>query len=147
MFQHVSENTTTFSRSVHVIFDLNELLRVTPRLLAWGSIMSLPRTAIMEVVCHVTDVIPHGFSESDVDYPQIIDSIKDSIYYVFDDHPTAVPRPFYTDQPFQEAVCNYEADVITAGMYLRSRLSANVTYCRFASFLQEDSFLLEIDYV
>lgn len=144
MYQDASDNIMLYR--AHVVFDLNEILQVTPRLLAWGSILSLPKADIMKVACHVADILPLEFNEQSVDYYPIIDSVKDSIYYIFDDNPTDIPRPFMVDDTFQQNVYEYEADVITAGRYIKARLGAKVTFCKFVAFAPNNAFIVEIDY-
>jgi|TARA_B100002019_G_scaffold291939_1_gene313541 hypothetical protein len=144
MYQLDYENSTPCR--VAVIIDLVEFLRDAPGFFAWSDILSLPRSEIMKVVCHIADVIPIGFQPNSVDYYPIMDSFRQSIYYIFDDNPTVIPRPIFVDEEYQNKVSRFEDEVIDLAFQLRNRLPASVVFIRFVAFIPGNAFMIEVEY-
>lgn len=145
MYHHHCDDTMV-SRNGHYVLNIDAFDYDTPRLLAWGSIMALPDSEILKTVCHIADVLPPEPLEQYPDYYSIIDCIKDSIGYVYENNPTPVPRPIFVEDDFTAQALNFEEDVITAARYLKKILGPHVTFCQFVAIISPNAFLMEIDY-
>lgn len=135
-----------------LVLELSRILEATPGLLSWGSMLSLPKSEIIRIVIHVTDIaISSGLNNTNIHYisdaPQIIDSIKDSICFIYDEHPTIPPRPL-DDPEYVAMMSQFEEEVIDAGLHLRSIMWSSITYCRLLKICgRSESAYIEIDYV
>lgn len=149
MYPPAYDDTTTSNIAV---FELQRILETTPGLLSWGPMLGLPSSEIVRAVIHVADIaISSGLTKDNIlyisDAPQIIDSIKDSICYIYDDNHVDQPRPL-DDPEYIAIMSQFEEEVIDAGLHLRSIMWPTVTYCRFLKLSGRSfSVFIEIDYV
>lgn len=117
-----------------IVLEISRMLEQTPGLLSWGPMLFLPKSEILRLVVHAADIaISANLDVTNIHYisdaPQIIDSIKDSICYIYDDFPTIPPRPL-DDREYIAMMSQFEEEVIDAGLHLRSAMPPSVTYCR-----------------